>query len=83
MRMLSFQASSIEAETWVVKMNTHGMDVAMDHVVSVEVLDCLGCLDELQMSFNLVLRFTKVGLTSLKRGTSGNRVQKRRISWFP
>ena len=32
------------------------MDEAVDHVVGMEVLDCLGCLDELQMSFNSVLQ---------------------------
>jgi len=69
------QAQSMEAKTSLGKTDTYGVDVAMDHVVGVHVLDCLGCLDELQMPFEFqvkfALRFKKVGLTSFNRETSG------------
>ena len=46
--VILFGQSSIEAENMLSKTDTtYRMDVAVDHVVVVQVLDCLGCLDEL------------------------------------
>jgi len=41
----------METENSLMKIDTYRMDVAVNHVIGVQVLDRLGRLNELQMSF--------------------------------